>query len=161
MTWSTKYPFRRSKRSWPSGGRRIGRAAKNDGRELLRHIHPFGHVNLSQDFDDVENNRLATRLKKVHNMLKKQGTLLRAIGGNDDVVVELLVSRRTWSKILKGQELTLRRQGFAYEGDFYRDYWDFSGGLDGELRVRYGSPKDGDYSGEGFVGSPRDALVEE
>ena len=111
----------------PSGGRRIGRAAKNDGRELLRHIHPFGHVNLSQDFDDVENNRRATRLKKVHNMLKKQGTLLRAIWGNDDVVVELLVSRRTWSKILKGQELTLRRQGFAYEGDFYRDYWDFSG----------------------------------
>jgi hypothetical protein len=76
-----------------------------------------------------------------------------------DVIVELRVSRRNWSKIAGGKPVTIRGNGYYYEGEFFRDYWDFSGGIDGELRVRYGSPKDGDY-GDGYVGTVREALVE-
>jgi hypothetical protein len=43
---------------------------------------------------------------------------------------------------------------------FFWDHWDFTGGLDGELIVRCGSPRDGDDSGQGFVGTLRDALIE-
>lgn len=78
-----------------------------------------------------------------------------------DVTVELVVSKRNWSKIMRGHDLTIRGSGYYYEGDFFWDFWDFAGGIDGELIVRYGSPKDGDYSGQGFIGTLRDALVEE
>ena len=54
----------------------------------------------------------------------------------------------------------MRGSGYRYEGDFYRDYWYLSGGINGELIVRYGSPKDGDYSGRGFIGTIREALFE-
>jgi hypothetical protein len=77
-----------------------------------------------------------------------------------DVKVELLVSERNWSKVLKGESVTIRGGGYYYEGDFFWDYWDFSGGIDGDLQVRYGSPKDGDYSAEGVLTTPREALVE-
>ncbi len=77
-----------------------------------------------------------------------------------DVNVELFVSKRNWNKVIKGQAVTIRGRGYNYEGDFLWDYWDFSGGLDGELMVRYGSQKTGDFSGQGFIGSPRDALVD-
>jgi hypothetical protein len=60
-------------------------------------------------------------------------------------------------KISKGERVTIRGKGYYYEGEFFWDIWDFSGGIDGELRVRYGSPKDGDY-GDGFVGKLRDAV---
>jgi hypothetical protein len=78
-----------------------------------------------------------------------------------DVTVDLLVSKRNWLKIIRGDRLTIRGRGYYYEGDFFWDYWDFSGGIDGELIVRYGRAKDGDYSGQGFVGTPREALVEQ
>ena len=77
-----------------------------------------------------------------------------------NVDVELFVSKRNWRRILKGEKLTIRGSGYHYEGEFFRDYWDFAGGLDGELQVRYGSPKEGDFSAQGFIGSPREALVE-
>jgi hypothetical protein len=80
-------------------------------------------------------------------------------GSGDEVGVDLLVSKRNWSKIIRGGTITIRGSGYRYDGEFYWDYWDFSGGIDGELRARYGSPKDGDY-GDGFVGTLRDALVE-
>jgi hypothetical protein len=32
--------------------------------------------------------------------------------------------------------------------------------MDGKLEVRYGSPKTADYSGQGFIGTVREALVE-
>ena len=83
---------------------------------------------------------------------------LRASWCYDIVEVELSVSKRNWTKIVKGQEVTIRGKGYYYEGDYFWDYWDFSGGLDGELRVRYGSPKDGDYSGEGTITTVGDAI---
>jgi hypothetical protein len=61
---------------------------------------------------------------------------------------ELIYRFHSASKISKGKKVTIRGKGYYYEGEFFWDYWDFSGGIDGELEVRYGSPKDGDYSGQ-------------
>jgi hypothetical protein len=76
-----------------------------------------------------------------------------------DVTVELRLSKRNWSKISKGNRVTIRGNGYYYEGEFFCDYWDFSGGIDGELRVRYGSSK-GHDEGVGFDGILREAFVE-
>jgi hypothetical protein len=65
---------------------------------------------------------------------------------------ELSVSKRNWLKITRGHNVTIRGSGYYYEGDFRWDYWHFSGALDGKLTVSYGSPKNGDYSGDGFIG---------
>jgi hypothetical protein len=83
------------------------------------------------------------------------------VSWDHEVSVELAVSHMNWAKIVRGDAVTIRGKGYRYEGNFFWDYWDFSGGLDGQLVVRYGSPKDRGYSGEGFVGTPREALVEE
>jgi hypothetical protein len=92
--------------------------------------------------------------------MPKESAVHLSVSWGYDVTVNLRVSRRKWSKISKGDRVTIRGNGYYYEGEFFRDYWDFSGGIDGGLQVRYGSPKRGDYSGQGFVGKLRDALVE-
>jgi hypothetical protein len=89
---------------------------------------------------------------------KDRGVRLLVRWGNGEVQVELLVSKRKWSKIIKGQDVTIRGKGYYYDPGFFWDYWDFSGGIDGTLIVRYGSPKDGWYDGQGFIGTPREAL---
>lgn len=76
------------------------------------------------------------------------------------VVVELSVSKRNWSKILRGSDVTIRGQGYNYDGEFYWDYWDFSGGVDGAVIVRYGRPKDGGYSGQGFIGALKEVSLD-
>lgn len=68
----------------------------------------------------------------------------------------LTLTKRNWSKVRRGQELRIRGSGYWYEGRFFRDYWHFGGGLDGKLVVSYG--EDG---GEGFVGTLREADIEE
>jgi hypothetical protein len=77
-----------------------------------------------------------------------------------DVTVDLLVSQKNWLKIVRGENITIRGSGYRYDGEFFWDYWDFLGGLDGELIVRYGSLKEGDYTGQGFIGKPREAIVD-
>lgn len=88
-------------------------------------------------------------------------TATLAVSWGYDVSVELVVSKENWSKILRGNQVRIRGRGYYYEGDFFWDYWNFRGGLDGELIVNYGSPKDGDYSGVGFEGKLRDAIADE
>jgi hypothetical protein len=88
------------------------------------------------------------------------GVHLSVSWGDDTVTVDLSVSRRNWAKISRGESLTIRGKGYHYDGEFFWDYWDFSGGIDGRLEVRYGSPKTRDYSGQGFIGTVREALVE-
>jgi hypothetical protein len=75
------------------------------------------------------------------DMPKEVGARLSVKWGYD-VDVELSVSKRKWSKITRGHDVTIRGSGYYYEGDFFWDYWHFSGGLDGRLTVSYGSPKD-------------------
>jgi hypothetical protein len=93
-------------------------------------------------------------------MKPKESAAHLSVSWGYDVDVELHVSKCNWKKIMKGQNVTIRGKGYYYEGEFFWDYWDFSGGIDGELRVRYGSPRVGDYSGEGFIGTMREAMVE-
>jgi hypothetical protein len=72
--------------------------------------------------------------------------------GNGDVCVELPVTQSQWEEIKRGADVTVRGKGYWYEGEWFQDTWYFSGGLDGELRVCY-------EDGDGFVGSPRHALM--
>jgi hypothetical protein len=76
----------------------------------------------------------------------------RVAWADDDIVLELSLSERNWTKLRRGESLSVRGKGYRYEGEFYWDHWDFAGGLDGDLIVRYGSPKDRDYSAQGYVG---------
>lgn len=82
-----------------------------------------------------------------------------AVSWGYDVDVELIVSPRTWSLIKRGHLVTRRGSGYHYEGDYYQDIWVFNGGLDGTLRVSYRLKGTGSYDGDGFVGTPRDALA--
>lgn len=82
----------------------------------------------------------------------------RVAWADDDIVLELTLSERNLSKLKRGESLSVRGKGYRYEGEFFWDYWDFIGGQDGDLVVRYGSPKDGDYSARGFVGKVSQAL---
>jgi hypothetical protein len=90
------------------------------------------------------------------------GTLVRlsaswGVGG--EVVVDLVVSTRNWSTIIRGDKITIRGKGYHYDGEFFRDFWDFFGGLDGKLIIRCGTPESGDYSAQGFVGTPRQVMI--
>jgi hypothetical protein len=77
-----------------------------------------------------------------------------------DVTVDLHVSQRNWSKITKRKKVTIRGDGYLYEGEFYWDYWHFEGGIDGKLMVTYSSSKESWDVGVGFDGTAREALVE-
>ena len=52
--------------------------------------------------------------------------------------------------------LRLRGKRYWYEGERYQDWWNFAGGMDGELEVTYG-----DDGAVGFIGKLNDARVEE
>lgn len=69
---------------------------------------------------------------------------------------EITLTPRNWSRVKRGLPLSIRGKGYWYEGEFFWDYWTFSGGLDGELLVTYGSD-----SGIGFDGSLNAAEIME
>ncbi len=77
---------------------------------------------------------------------------------DENIVLELSLSDRNWTKVTSGETVSVRGKGYHYEGEFFWDYWDFIGGKDGDLVVRYGSPKSGDYSAQGFVGKVSQAV---
>ncbi|WMT71082.1 hypothetical protein [Bradyrhizobium sp. Ash2021] len=81
-------------------------------------------------------------------------------GNGGEVCVELSVSKAQWDRIVRGDTISIKGEGYGYDGDWFKDIWNFSGGLDGNLEVCYGQPSIGDYSGQGFVGAPRDALTD-
>jgi hypothetical protein len=118
----------------------------------IRQIVPCGHLD---DFAAVaRSGSTVTDLAMAKTSFKQ----FRIWWGNGDVCVELPVTKSQWEKIGRGQNVTIRGKGYWYEGEWFEDIWHFSGGLDGELEVCYGQPSEGDYSGQGFVGRPRDAL---
>jgi hypothetical protein len=90
-------------------------------------------------------------------MSEKQAAVLAASWGYD-VYVELDVSQEDWARIVAGDKVTIQGEGYDYEGETFLDFWDFSGGIDGQLEVRYGSEEEGDFSGQGFIGSIRESL---
>lgn len=66
---------------------------------------------------------------------------------------------RNWARVKSGKELYIRGKGYMYEGEFFWDYWHFSGGLHGDLTVNYGNR--GDYSAVGFTGKLQEASIPE
>lgn len=68
----------------------------------------------------------------------------------------LTLTAKHWARVKSGKPLSIRGNGYRYEGEFIWDYWSFDGGLDGGLRVTYGN--DG---GCGFEGALDEACIEE
>jgi hypothetical protein len=71
---------------------------------------------------------------------------------------EIRLTPRNWSRVRAGKALRIRGKGYYYEGEFFWDFWDFSGGVDGDLTVNYGN--EGDYSGVGWTGPLRFAEID-
>jgi hypothetical protein len=90
--------------------------------------------------------------------MKTLGTTVSVRWGND-VSVSIRLTPRNWAKIKVGKPLNIRGKGSYYEGEFFWDYWDFGGGLDGSLTVAY--VEGGEDAGTGFDGNLNDAEIEE
>ena len=67
---------------------------------------------------------------------------------------DVVLTRRNWARVKRGKPLRIRSPGFSEEG-FQWEYWNFAGGLEGELVVGYGN------GGVGFDGKVTDATIEE
>jgi hypothetical protein len=93
-----------------------------------------------------------TMNQKAGKTLRPGGARIAVEWGYD--VHDVLLTPRNWSRVIRGRSLTIRTPGFSEEG-LQWEYWDFAGGLGGDLVVRYG-----DDGGEGFVGKLRDARIE-
>jgi hypothetical protein len=68
---------------------------------------------------------------------------------------DVVLTPRNWTRVKRGKALRIRSPGFSEEG-FQWEYWNFAGGLDGDLVVEYG-----DDGGTGFIGKLDDATIEE
>ena len=84
-------------------------------------------------------------------------------GGGATITVEwgyelhsIALGPEHWRLIKSGKVLSVRGKGYDYEGEFFSDYWTFSGGVGGSLLVRYG--EDG---GVGYEGILNPSMVEE
>jgi hypothetical protein len=86
-------------------------------------------------------------------MPKRYAATIHVEWGYDTHVVRL--TARNWAKVKNGHSLRIRSSGFSAEG-FQWEYWNFSGGLDGNLVVEYGRG-----GGVGFTGRLTEATIEE
>jgi len=68
----------------------------------------------------------------------------------------ITLTPRNWAKVKSGKPLRIRGKGYYYENEFFWDYWDFGGGLDGTLEVGYG-----ESGGQGFTENLCVADIEE
>ena len=85
--------------------------------------------------------------------LKSGGARIVVTWGYD--LHEVVLTARNWSRVKRGGSLSIRSAGYSECGPQW-EYWNFAGGLDGDLVVEYGS--DG---GTGFIGTLSDAMIEE
>jgi hypothetical protein len=95
----------------------------------------------------------ASKGKDTIMALKRGGARIAVEWGYD--VHEVTLTPRNWSRVKRGHNLRIRSVGY-YEGASQWEYWNFGGGLNGELIVEYGN--DG---GQGFIGRLSDAMIEE
>ena len=86
---------------------------------------------------------------------KNRSATITVCWGNDDVTASVHLTPRNWARIKAGKPLQISGKGYYYEGDFYQDFWNFEGGLDGGLLVTYTD------CGVGFDGILREAEIEE
>jgi hypothetical protein len=93
-------------------------------------------------------------------MSKKQPhKSLAATWGDGEVFVELSLTKAQWDRIVRGDYVQIKGQGYWYDGDKFQDIWDFNSGHGDKLVIRYGQPSVGDFSGEGYIGSIDDVLI--
>jgi hypothetical protein len=90
---------------------------------------------------------------------KKMAATVSVEWGYDEHSITL--TPEDWAKVKEGKKLTIRGDGYNYERNCFWDYWDFKGGLDGLLCVRYSDESDENDSGVGFTGSLYNAEIEE
>jgi hypothetical protein len=83
-------------------------------------------------------------------LTSRSGVELR-VSWEYDVVITLRLTPKNWSRVQRGLPLRIRGKGYCYEGEFFWDYWDFSGSPANELRVEYG--EDGAVGFEGPLAS--------
>lgn len=100
----------------------------------------------------IEKNHMAKTDKKYH---------LSVWWGDDVVNVELFLSEEDWGRIMSGEKKNVIGDGYFYEGEKFQDIWRFSGGLDGELIVSYDEYPSEGWDGDGWIGTVREALVDE
>lgn len=74
-----------------------------------------------------------------------------------DELHEITLTARNWRLVKAGKPLIIRGAGYRYEGEHFRDWWHFAGGLDGGLEVGYAR---GDDYGQGWLGNLNDARIE-
>jgi hypothetical protein len=86
--------------------------------------------------------------------MSKLGAIISVQWGRG-VQVSINLTPRNWAKVKAGNTLQIRGGGYYYEGEFFRDYWYFEGGLEGALVVYYGS------GGTGFDGRLNDGDIQE
>src|SRR6266404_3308881 len=74
--------------------------------------------------------------------MPREPIVLLSVSWRYDVTVELRISKRNWSKISRGEQVTIRGNSYYYEGEFFGDYWDFFGWYrwrtSGEIRIAEG-----------------------
>ena len=86
-------------------------------------------------------------------MSKLRATITVEIGYES---VSITLTARNWTRVKSGKALDIRGKGYAYEGQFFWDYWSFGGGLEGSLDVYYG-----DGGGQGYGGNLCSAKLSE
>ena len=71
----------------------------------------------------------------------------------------LAIRQKDWVPIIDGKSISIKGTGFCFDDIWYDDVWDFSGGLDGQLIMRYFLPCEKIEEGKiAFQGKPRDVL---
>lgn len=75
-----------------------------------------------------------------------------------DQVHSIEISAGDWALIMSGAGLELQGEDFLDGGVDYETEWDFAGGVDGRLEVRF-TPFDGDEWTVGYTGRLRDAAI--
>jgi len=78
-------------------------------------------------------------------------------GNGDEVMVEVWISNRLRSRVLDGDEVSVKGAGYYYDGAFFRDEWLFNYRQKGQLRIVY-TDKTGD-EGDGYEGSIEEAVL--
>ncbi|PWJ13799.1 hypothetical protein [Jannaschia seohaensis] len=68
---------------------------------------------------------------------------------------EITLTPQSWSRVRSGRALRIRTRS-VHEGVGQWEYWNFSGGLDGDLVVEYGED-----CVVGFEGKLIDAIIQE
>jgi hypothetical protein len=58
-------------------------------------------------------------MRDTEDNMSKDAAVRLSVSWGYDVTVDLHISGRNWTKIVKGKKVTIRGKGYYYEGDFF------------------------------------------